>query len=86
MGQVLESKGATMMQCGQGFASMNPPMKELERLVLTWIADNMVARVDPASKIKPSKEKSREKIDRIVALRYPESKLVYEKHGNQTLG
>jgi hypothetical protein len=28
--QVLESKGATMVQFGQGFASMNALMKELE--------------------------------------------------------
>ncbi len=104
--QVLESKGATMAQFGQGFASMNPPMKELERLVLskkinhgnnpvlTWMADNLVARVDPAGNIKPDKEKSREKIDGIVALimaidlalRHPESKSVYEKRGIRTLG
>jgi hypothetical protein len=32
--QVLEKKGLTMVQLRQGFASMNPPMKELERLVL----------------------------------------------------
>jgi phage terminase large subunit-like protein len=104
--QVLESKGATMVQFGQGFASMNPPMKELERLVLskkinhgnnpvlTWMADNLVARVDPAGNIKPDKEKSREKIDGIVALimaidlalRHPESKSVYEKRGIRMLG
>jgi phage terminase large subunit-like protein len=104
--QVLESKGATMAQFGQGFASMNPPMKELERLVLskkinhgnnpvlTWMADNLVARVDPAGNIKPDKEKSREKIDGIVALimaidlalRHPESKSVYEKRGIRLLG
>lgn len=104
--QVLESKGATMVQFGQGFASMNPPMKELERLVLskkinhgnnpvlTWMADNLVARVDPAGNIKPDKEKSREKIDGIVALimaidlalRHPEAKSVYEKRGIRILG
>jgi phage terminase large subunit-like protein len=55
-------------------------MKELERLVLagqirhgnnpvlTWMADNLVARMDPAGNIKPDKEKSKEKIDGIVAL------------------
>ena len=62
-----------MVQFGQGFASMNPPMKEVERLVLskkinhgnnpvlTWMTDNLVARVDPAGNIKPDKEKSRAK-------------------------
>lgn len=65
---------------GQGFISMSPPMKELGRLiasnrlahgnnpVLTWMADNLVAREDPAGNIKPDKEKSREKIDGMSAL------------------
>lgn len=65
---------------GQGFASMSPPMKETGKLiasgklahgnnpVLTWMADNLVAREDPAGNIKPDKEKSREKIDGMVAL------------------
>lgn len=65
---------------GQGYASMSPPMKELERLyfdgklahgnnpVLNWMADNMVAISDPAGNIKPDKTKSRERIDGMVAL------------------
>ena len=69
-----------LVQFGQGFASMSAPMKELEKLilghglahgnnpVLTWMADNLVAREDPAGNIKPDKEKSTEKIDGIVAL------------------
>ena len=102
---VLQNKGMTMVQFGQGFASMNPPMKELERLVLskkirhgnnpvlTWMADNLVARMDPAGNIKPDKERSREKIDGIVALimaldlalRHPEAKSVYSKRGIRVL-
>lgn len=102
----LENKGLTMVQFGQGYASMNPPMKELERLVLsgkirhgnnpvlTWMADNLVARMDPSGNIKPDKEKSREKIDGMVALimaldlalRHPEKKSVYEKRGIRRLG
>jgi phage terminase large subunit-like protein len=77
---VLQSNGLTMVEFGQGYASMSPPMKELERLVmshtiahgnnpvLNWMADNVVAGMDPAGNIKPDKEKSREKIDGIVAL------------------
>ena len=65
---------------GQGVASMSPPMKELGKLiaskmlahggnpVLNWMADNLVAREDAAGNIKPDKEKSREKIDGMVAL------------------
>ncbi len=69
-----------LVQFGQGFASMSPPMKELERIVLdgklahgnnpvgNWMAANLVARQDPAGNIKPDKEKSIEKIDGIVML------------------
>lgn len=78
--QGIEEKGLTCVQFGQGFASMSPPMKELEKLilggklahgnnpVLTWMADNLVAAEDPAGNIKPSKDRSREKIDGMVAL------------------
>ncbi len=78
--QTLEKMGMKMVEFGQGFASMNPPMKELERLilsgkirhgnhpVLTWMADNLIARMDPAGNMKPDKEKSRDKIDGMVAL------------------
>ena len=76
----IENLGLTLVQFGQGFGSMSAPMKELERLivdrqmrhgdhpVLAWMAENVVARVDPAGNIKPDKEKSAEKIDGIVAL------------------
>jgi phage terminase large subunit-like protein len=69
-----------LVQFGQGYVSMNPPMRELERLilehklahgnnpVLTWMANNLVVRTDPAGNIKPDKEKSTEKIDGMVAL------------------
>ncbi len=65
---------------GQGFASMSPPMKELEKLilgrnlghgghpVLAWMADNLVATQDAAGNLKPDKGRSREKIDGMVAL------------------
>ena len=69
-----------MVQFGQGFVSMSPPMKELEKLilghkiahgnnpVLSWMASNLVTRMDPAGNIKPDKEKSIEKIDGMVAM------------------
>lgn len=79
--QLMELGGEEwLIQFGQGFASMSPPMKELERLiaahriahgnnpVLNWMADNLVAREDPAGNIKPDKERSLEKIDGMVAL------------------
>ena len=106
MVNTLQNKGMTMVQFGQGFKSMSPPMKDLERMVpkhqishgnnpvLTWMADNLVARLDPAGNIKPDKEKSREKIDGMVALimaldlalRHPEKKSVYEKRGVRSVG
>ena len=69
-----------MVQFGQGYVSMSPPMKELEKLilghrlahgnhpVLTWMAHNLVALQDPAGNIKPDKAKSLERIDGMVAL------------------
>lgn len=69
-----------MVQFGQGFASMNPAMKELEKQilghtiahgnnpVLNWMADNLVVQTDPAGNIKPDKEHSIERIDGMVAL------------------
>ena len=69
-----------LVQFGQGFASMSGPSKDLERVilqgklahgdnpVLTWMANNVVVRMDPAENIKPDKERSRERIDGIVVV------------------
>lgn len=76
----LAGDGLHLIEHRQGFASMNAPSKELERLVtsgqlqhgdspvLTWCASNVQIREDPAGNIKPDKGKSAEKIDAIVAL------------------
>lgn len=70
----------TMVQFGQGFASMSSPTKELEKLVLEkkiahnghkilrWNMDNIVIRLDPAGNIKIDKGKSTEKVDGAIAL------------------
>src|SRR5262245_476466 len=72
--------GVQMIEVRQGYQSMSEPTKEMARLikakkfrhggnaVLRWMADNMVVRTDPAGNIKPDKEKSKKKIDGIVAL------------------
>ena len=69
-----------VVQFGQGYASMSAPTKELEKLivsrrinhgnnpVLRWMAGNTMIEQDAAGNIKPSKKKSTEKIDGIVAL------------------
>jgi len=76
----LSGEGFDVMPFGQGFASMSAPAKELERLVLsngifhfdnpvlTWCCSNVMIELDGAGNIKPSKKKSAEKIDGVVAL------------------
>ena len=64
----------------QGFRGLNPGTKELERLiisrqlahgrhpVLRWMAGNVTVETDAIGNLKPSKKRSTEKIDGIVAL------------------
>jgi phage terminase large subunit-like protein len=76
----LMGDGFTVVPFGQGFASMTAPTKELERLllegklrhggqpVLRWMAANVAVDQDAAGNLKPSKARSTERIDGIVAL------------------
>jgi phage terminase large subunit-like protein len=76
----LEGDGFEMVAFGQGYASMNAPTKKLEELVLServshgghpvlrWMAGNVSLEKDAADNWKPSKKKSIERIDGIVAL------------------
>jgi len=69
-----------LVRFGQGYVSMSPPAKELERLVLGreirhggnpvlgWMMSNVIMSEDPAGNIKPDKRKSSERIDGVVAL------------------
>ncbi len=75
----LTGDGFEIVGFGQGFASMSAPTKELEKRllgkeiahgghpVLRWMASNVAAEQDAAGNIKPSKAKSTERIDGIVA-------------------
>jgi len=77
--QQLAGDGFEMIAFGQGFASMSAPSKEFEKIViggqlihggnpiLRWMASNVSAEMDAAENIKPSKKKSTERIDGIVA-------------------
>jgi phage terminase large subunit-like protein len=68
-----------MVPFGQGFKDFSPAVEEFERLILagtlrhgghpilTWCLSNCIIEQDPAGNRKLSKEKSREKIDGIVA-------------------
>lgn len=80
MSQELMAAGLTMIQFGQGYASMSAPAKDLERLmlegklahggqpVLRWNADNVTVLGDAAGNIKPDKARSTGRIDGVVAL------------------
>lgn len=69
-----------MVEIRQTVQSMSEPMKELEALVLsgklahgncpmlTWMASNVVAKLDAKDNIYPNKERPENKIDGIVAL------------------
>lgn len=79
MTQDLEGMGFTVVPFGQGYKDMSPPTKEFYKLlmegkiqhggnpIMRWMAGNVVIDTDPAGNIKPTKAKSPEKIDGIVA-------------------
>lgn len=76
----LSGDGFDMMPFGQGYQSMSGPTKEVEKLVLAgdlrhggnkvlrWMAGNVAVETDAAENIKPSKNRSFERIDGMVAL------------------
>ena len=77
--QNLEGDGFTMVPFGMGFKDMSPGTKEFYKLlmegkiihggnpVMKWMSGNVVVDRDAAENIKPTKAKSPEKIDGIVA-------------------
>jgi phage terminase large subunit-like protein len=97
----LTDDGFEVVPFGQGYASMNWPTKKLEEVmlagrlqhganpVLRWMAGNVSIETDAVDNWKPSKKKSRERIDGIVALimgldrasRQEEFTSVYDKRG-----
>ena len=76
----LQNDGANMSPFGQGFVSMSAPTKELEKLIIgkqiihndnpcmNWMLSNVAIQEDPAGNIKIAKNKSKEKVDGLVAL------------------
>ena len=97
----LQDDGMTMVPFGQGFKDMSAPTKEFYKLmmegkiihggnpILKWMALNVVVDRDAADNIKPTKARSPEKIDGIVAaimaldrcIRQEHSESVYDKRG-----
>jgi phage terminase large subunit-like protein len=76
----LMGDGFTVVPWGQGFSSQSTPTKELMNLllagrvrhggnpVLRWMASNVAVEEDAAGNLKPSRRRSSERIDGIVAL------------------
>ncbi len=76
----LMGDGFTIKAFGQGYVSMTSPTKELLKLVAScklahggnplvrWCASNLMTESDAAGNLKPSKAKSTDRIDPLVAL------------------
>ncbi|HHY92911.1 MAG TPA: terminase large subunit [Firmicutes bacterium] len=91
--QRLQADGAKMVPVGMGYASLSAPTKYLETLllqeklvhgghpVLRWNADNVMTEQDAAGNIKPSKAKSTQRIDGIMALVLALSRLMLQEKG-----
>jgi phage terminase large subunit-like protein len=76
----LQSAGANMTPVSQTYAGLSAPWREVERLVLEgmlrhggnpilrWMAENVELEMDPWGNVRPSKRKSSDRIDGMVAL------------------
>ena len=92
----LQDEGLTIVPVRQGWKTMSPPTKELEKLVISnkllhgghpvlrWMAGNVAVMMDPAGNLKPARDKSFEKIDGIVAaiMSLGRAMLEPEEHGS----
>ena len=97
----LLADGLDLVEVRQGYGSLSAPSKEFEKLVqgaklhhdgdpvLRWMASNVATESDAAGNIKPSKDRSVEKIDGISAIVtalarlivHGEERSVYEERG-----
>ena len=97
----LTEMGLTVVPIGQGFKDLSAPSKEFyEQLmkgnmvhggnpVLKWMCGNVVVDTDPAGNIKPTKARSADKIDGVVAaimaldrcIRHQNTGSVYDERG-----
>jgi phage terminase large subunit-like protein len=93
LAQGLVSEGATAVEFRNTVANMSPAMFELEaaieskRLhhdgnpVLSWMASNVVAKIDAKDNIFPRKERPDNKIDGMVALIMAIGRLMHTETG-----
>ncbi|MHB1651401.1 MAG: terminase large subunit [Desulfitobacteriaceae bacterium] len=77
--QELDREGIEVAEVTQNMANMSPPMKEIERLLRAgqfthennplarWCFGNVITAVDGNENIKPMKNKSKDRIDLVVA-------------------
>ena len=91
----LMGDGFEVIGFGQGFASMTAPTKEMDAAitgkkilhnnhpVLRWMASNAAIETDAAGNMKPSKKKSSEKIDGIVAAIMALGRLIIRQEGEE---
>ncbi len=97
----LQGDGFEVVTFGQGFKDMTAPTKEWEKLVISgklqhggqpvlrWMASHVSVETDAAGNLKPSKKKSTDRIDGLVAgimalgraLQQREDHSVYETRG-----
>ncbi|MBX6752741.1 MAG: terminase large subunit [Thermorudis peleae] len=89
--QRLQDDGLRVVPVGMGFAGMSGPMRYLEHLVATralrhdgnpvlaWQVANVVVETDAAGNVRPSKKKSRHRIDGVVALLLALSRLMVHR-------
>ncbi|MCP4249377.1 MAG: terminase large subunit [bacterium] len=97
----LQGDGFEVVTFGQGFKDMTAPTKEWEKLVISgklrhggqpvlrWMASHVSVETDAAGNLKPSKKKSTDRIDGLVAgimalgraMQQREDRSVYETRG-----
>lgn len=94
----LEAEGFNTVKHGQGYKSMSPASKQLERLllarklnhggnpVLSWMNSNIVMVGDAAGNIKPDKKKSSEKIDGMICLIMTVGRIIFGDFDDDTKG
>jgi phage terminase large subunit-like protein len=80
LAQEMQAEGLLMVEVRQTVQNISEPMKELEALtlrkllahgdcpILTWMASNVLAKLDVKDNIYPNKERPENKIDGIVGL------------------
>ena len=94
LAQEMQAEGLLMVEVRQTVQNISEPMKELEALVLqrklahgdcpilSWMASNVVAKLDAKDNIYPNKERPENKIDGIVGLIMAISRAISAEQGD----